>query len=74
AFTARDILNSRKTEKTTTSEHFKQYYKSVPFGPNFRLTATYNFGNGKKNKKGRDQGQDRDDREDETGIDPVDEY
>ncbi|MBR3554343.1 MAG: outer membrane beta-barrel protein, partial [Oscillospiraceae bacterium] len=24
AFTVRDILNSRKTEKTTTSEHFKQ--------------------------------------------------
>ena len=73
AFSVRDILNSRRNETTTETEDFKQYSKRIPFGPNFRLTCTYNFGNpkSKKNRKGKSDSYERDD---DSSNDIVDEF
>lgn len=75
AFTVRDMLNSRKNERTTSSSHFRQHYKNVPFGPQFRLTGTYNFGNAKKKaKRNRDGGPDEENTPNSTSDEMPEEF
>lgn len=50
ALAVRDVFDTRKIIRETSSDTWAQYYESTPFGPDFRLTATYNFGNSNKSK------------------------
>lgn len=68
ALSIKDVLNTEKNESTTSTDNFNQYYSASHSAPEYRLTATYNFGNNKKKngKKGK---------EDENGAaDEMDEY
>jgi len=56
ALSIRDILNSRKWASTTWGDNFWQYSEHMPHGTNFKLTLTYNFGNGGDKKMKKRQG------------------
>lgn len=56
ALSVRDILNSRKWASTTWGDNFWQYSEHMPHGTQFKLTLTYNFGNGGEGKMKRRQG------------------
>lgn len=61
SLTARNVLNTRKMRQETKNTDFHQISEFCPFGPNFRLTLTYSFGNGKKKKSANpsDRSEDR---------------
>lgn len=72
ALSIRDILNSRKWATTTWGDNFWQYQAHMPHGTNFKLTLTYNFGNGNTNqkmKKRSNQQQDDMGGDEEMGMD-----
>lgn len=56
ALSIKDVFDTGKNESTTSTNNFIQYYNARHFAPEYRLTATYNFGNNKKKngKKGKD--------------------
>ncbi len=51
AFTVRDIFATKRDVSDTESDDFRQHSESWRYAPNFRLTATYNFGNNGNGKK-----------------------